>query len=1318
MFRRHRRLWMILGIIGVLLGAGYACARFYLTSDAVARMVEQNLQETLGVPVRIASIDVGLLGSTKARGVEVQEPAGGGTWLRIDELEADVSAADFLFGSGKPGKVTLRGADAVVRFDEAGNLLTGLPKTVQTKTAESKTVLQTENARLTLSQAGRPPMVVSGLNLEVTPAGDGADIEGTIDDPAWGDWTAKGTMTGNPSGGQLLLTSDRAHLVPKLLQSIPFVSPGIWTAVVLEGPTRAEVRLAFGQANNTGYCVHLQPDGISLRVPAIGLASTDTTGSAIIENAVVRLEDVRGKSAGGSIEASGKLDFNPAPWRFELDAAVAGVDLQKFTQGWSMSEEVRQLSGRLTGSAKLRLNVGDRLEVRGSGQGRVEEARVFGDWKTEGPVLLRLSTDRGGPKLSTDANQSPQAPAPARPGGAASGPPSFRGVPREVLRQFQQVQQPTPPKPPPKPLYLDLQINLADVPLEQVFERIKMPMPFPMEGRASLKAKLSVPVNAPGETAAYKLDGTLALQFLRLGDYRLEKVETAVNMDKGVLRFDRLTAEVPVGTARGRVEGSIAFEVAPARDLTATLKLSDMPLDLIARAVPALQGAIAGAASGEINLRAPISHVGDISKWIVDASVRVPRATVFGLALSDLTADAALRNGTITLSRASGKMAGVGLKADGTLQLKDKYPYRFTVRGDDLALADVARLAPPGTNLPDFTGTVSVNVIVDGTLSPAALQTSGEVSSKSITLSGIRIEDFRATWKSDGQTIRIDNATGRLYGGEATGSAILPLRAQGTGSFHVGVTGADLDLLSRSLEGFPVPLGGKPTVVISGDIGSDAGKGRTIKANAAVGPRVRVMGLPIGRVEGTFESGPEGTTYSVKATALGGQLELTGQMPANAGPILAVHSGAFHLHQARVGRLLQSFMSEGKSSLLRGLIDIDLSFRVQQQGDAPVGQGKVQVSRVRLEGTELSSRLAGNLRLAGGRLELDDFTGDLGGGTGRLRVSYHLTSPEQSWFTLGLDRVDTAKVLSPWPDIASVVKGPVSLSLRGSLGQEWRGHGDLSLGRGTVLGADVSEWRVPLRFTFSPERGSGQIDVSDSIAQAGSGRVNAQGTLGWGAGNRIDVHLRFQNVELRGLLRGTGIVEREIGAGRITGRFDLMGQDVRSAADLNGRLDVTFAQAQALQLPVLFDLLRYLPGLSASTTFQTGYARATLGRNIWRIQWLALEGSAARLFVTGTITTEGRLDLQVVARTGTLIINPILLRLVVLAGTGPLPAETISRAVEWLSNRVISLQVSGTLQNPVVRIDTLRILTEEAVRFFIRQYGLPYTLRSSQSSFP
>src|SRR5262249_50302122 len=183
--------------------------------------------------------------------------------------------------------------------------------------------------------------------------------------------------------------------------------------------------------------------------------------------------------------------------------------------------------------------------------------------------------------------------------------------------------------------------------------------------------------------------------------------------------------------------------------------------------------------------------------------------------------------------------------------------------------------------------------------------------------------------------------------------------------------------------------------------------------------------------------------------------------------------------------------------------------------------------------------------------------------------------------------------------------------------------------------------------------------VRDSSAQLGSGRAVGQATLTWGAaGLRVEGHLRLLDASLRSLVGVVGDVT-SYAQGRVTGRVEFGGSQVRSVNDLTANVQATLNQTQAFQLPVFRQLAQYLAPGQSNATFGSGELQGGLAGGVFRVQRLTLLSTYVQLIAQGNVTLQGRLDLDVTARTGTLGPAPLLLRVLRLRvpPVGPLPVS-------------------------------------------------------------
>jgi hypothetical protein len=258
--------------------------------------------------------------------------------------------------------------------------------------------------------------------------------------------------------------------------------------------------------------------------------------------------------------------------------------------------------------------------------------------------------------------------------------------------------------------------------------------------------------------------------------------------------------------------------------------------------------------------------------------------------------------------------------------------------------------------------------------------------------------------------------------------------------------------------------------------------------------------------------------------------------------------------------------------------------------------------------------------------------------------------------------------------------------------------------RGNISGVPVADLRVPFDWTIAPG-GTGRLSILEATANTGTGRVEANLKMEWGYDARVDGDVRFMNVPLRAISPELSSFSL-FGNGRITGRLAVTGSHVRSIEDLTGSLVATLNQTSVKEIPILQQTIPFMNTAGLTQPFQSGEVRGNLSQGIFRVQKLVLVNPGAQLFADGTITRAGRIDLSLVAHTGRQ--NPLLsLFGAKLPAIGPIPITLIQDVSQFLSNRTIRLSITGTTKDPIVRLNTAALLSEEAVRFFVARYVLP-----------
>ncbi len=527
------------------------------------------------------------------------------------------------------------------------------------------------------------------------------------------------------------------------------------------------------------------------------------------------------------------------------------------------------------------------------------------------------------------------------------------------------------------------------------------------------------------------------------------------------------------------------------------------------------------------------------------------------------------------------------------------------------------------------------------------------------------------------------------------------------GNIDLQVQKLDADAFAKEILGSAVKVQGRVNGQVKATLPAmPAAQGRAVALHVDLqAAALRVQNIPTEQLQASIVYHQGALEYRLKGNSLGGTFEVEGTAPVSISKgkekMTGTGKGRISIQGVQLSRLLEALHFTSAAEVYRGRIGLNLSFTQSSLESRPVGSGRLRVTSLRSKDKVLSDEIAGDIVLSADRLHLRNVTSSFGEGLIRAQATLHFKRPEESRFTVDLDGVEATDLLGPW--LGETIQGPLHARIRGHLGTEWSGSADLELARGKVLGLEISQWRVPLTFRIAPLMGRGEVQIPETSAQASSGRLTGKMSTAWEYTTRVEGQIRFTRVDLESLLRQM-MGPTQVAGGKMTGRFDFAGREMRSLEDLTGTLQAAFEQSRALDFPVLRQVAPFV-GVGSSTTFQKGELRARLDRGVFHVQRLALEGANLQLFMEGRVWLDGRLDLAVTANTANLPFDMPGLRLLGLRIPllGPVPLGVLREASTLLSNRLIHLRVTGTIRNPIIRVNAFATLTQESVRYFLRR---------------
>jgi hypothetical protein len=557
-------------------------------------------------------------------------------------------------------------------------------------------------------------------------------------------------------------------------------------------------------------------------------------------------------------------------------------------------------------------------------------------------------------------------------------------------------------------------------------------------------------------------------------------------------------------------------------------------------------------------------------------------------------------------------------------------------------------------------------------------------------------------WDLDGDRVKLTDLSAELFGGTITGSADVPLDTTKAGKFAVHFKDLDAGLATKTVPDLPVRVTGRVSGKFSADVpAARPGQARAVNADVDLtAPKLTVQGIPAERLTGKVNIAEGVGEYQLEGKALGGSFEVKGHYPPRPKPAPpAANRNSMKARDLDLRHLAAVYKVESLRQL-QGRVDLDVSF----VDDLSNGTGRLAIRRLGWGDQQLASSLTGSIAVKDGLLTIPDFGGEFAGGILRGRGHLTMSSPARNFVSLTLDRADAKLLFAPVPGLADAATGDVSVVFRGRLGAETRGSGQVSFDRGTLLGSNVTDLRIPFDLTAGTG-GGGQLTVRDAALNLGEGRLVGEVTYAWNVTSRLTGQLRFTRVRVKSLIGGESSL---FGNGRVTGRFDLSGTNVRTANDVGGTLTATLNQTSVREIPIFTLLTPYLSTSGATGPFQAGEVRGRLGNGVFRLDRLALSSATARLFAEGTVTLAGRLDMDVVAATGQIGFSDRGLRLLGLGlpavMIGPIPITLIRDVSDYLSNQTIRLRVTGSVKQPSVQVNVAALLSEEAVRFFLNLY--------------
>ena len=837
-------------------------------------------------------------------------------------------------------------------------------------------------------------------------------------------------------------------------------------------------------------------------------------------------------------------------------------------------------------------------------------------------------------------------------------------------------------------------------------------IPFDLSGKFDTNTK----VTGTLEPLAYDLSGKFNAENLSLGEATINKISTDYALSESQITLKNIDAVIKDGTLKGDAAVPLSDD---GEVLNVNLKLDKLSLDELVKASPEYTGLAGGIVSGTVDVQAPADKFMTPSAYTGSVKLTAPQLTVYNRNAKNVDLNIDIKDGMATMSKAVAKIEGLPLAMAGRMMLSGQYNFAVNIVTEPTDTAAIQKIVPEAGIPFELTGKFDTNTKITGTLEPLTYDLNGKLNAQNLNVGTATIDRISTDYALTEKQLTLKGLDAEVYKGTIKGDATVPLAEGSAGEFNVVFKDVNSATITKSVPSLPIKLSGEISGTLKGTIPDANAKGeRPIKADLDLSaPKLIVQGIPTDKLEGAINYQPDHILYKLKGQTLGGSFDLDGDFPLDklqeknpdekAAPVKEKadpddekkYDGSLKIDNIDLSVLSRVLRTDSLKPL-KGRVRALINYNHDPETGIPVGSGIIQIQGPGWGEFGSGTRVLTDIRFSPEAIILEDLHGYFSEGSVRAQVVYNLKDPDRSYYTFRISGLNTMKILKPLG--YDTLGGQLSMTGRGRLGRFMGGNGTLTFRRAKVAGLNMADMKASYSWSYT-NQGSAQVHLRDVSGRIFGGRVRGKFDLSYSRTATLKGDIRFVDVSFRSLLGKGGA--SGYGGSRMNGQAKISGRNVRSVNDITGLLTAEIGPGPVFDLPVFTQLARVaLPTLSgkAINEFDKGAVIARLANSIVKIERFSLEGQASSVFIDGTVGLNGRLDLDAIVATGNLALNSSLLSRigVRIPAIGPIPVATIIKVAQFLSDRTVRANITGTTSNPRVQINFAALFTEEAIRFF------------------
>ena len=731
------------------------------------------------------------------------------------------------------------------------------------------------------------------------------------------------------------------------------------------------------------------------------------------------------------------------------------------------------------------------------------------------------------------------------------------------------------------------------------------------------------------------------------------------------------------------------------------VKATQFPISTVVEFAGNDDWSLDGSFSADANLQGRLNG-SDVSQLVGTGRVQSNSLEILGKNGFSMSNELQCRNGTLALTTIVRHESTPDLAIEGKLDLRDAFPFEVEL---DLpsTKVDLSRFVADGTS---SSAEVSLNGRVSGDLMQKQLAFDGGIFANHIRTdqSDLGAASFQFKCPKGSREIACH---GELFDGTIDGTARLDEERTTISECRIATSSMDIGPLVKLLRPkLQSSIGGRISSSISfrhGDVWRNSKAEFELTSSDLTLGNSRVADL-LARMEVKNRN----ADYQLSAKAFDGEIKMNGTADLDSDLAEIRFPMDVGIKNWQLKQIAAAMPKLTRLKPIGGRIDSDMKLSWQPATSGLAGSGDLSVRALSWGGDMVSASIKSKATFAGDSVRLDGIAANVGGGKITGNAFFPWKDSKIGTYDLRVRGVPVNHRTLSYVPVARQLNGRLNARLIGRIGSRITGSGDIDVRRLTYKNRPFGNMHSPLRWSIRPETLDGELDLSHATLDFADGRLTGDAKVKFGRQFDFSSNVRIARLNT-GKATYSLLGVRDLDQGRLNGTLSLQGRNVRSIRNVSGQFHGELLDTQVMQLPVLSDLTSFInAGQIAQGRYDSKDIDIRIRHGVVSIEGLPFHSANAELFVNGKIQENQRLNLNVVVQTGAIQsdfgLNQFLDSPIAnLAAPG---ASALSRASEYLADRVIYVHVGGTVRRPVFRLRPGRQIVDQLLRYYLPQTQL------------